>query len=252
VTYIVSGGGGAPLYPSGTAEWTAFAASRHHYVKGVATGCTITLSAIGLDGRAFDGATIERCTQPPPAPEVVLYASDVIPSGRWKLEADGAAAGGQRVRHPDGGAAKITTAVAQPVDYFEVTFNAVAGVPYRLWVRGRADGNSWANDSVFAQFDKSANASGTAQFRIGTTGATEVNLEDCSGCGLSAWGWQDNGWGVGVRGPLIYFATSGAQRLRIQTREDGLSIDQIVLSPSRYLTASPGALKNDTTILTRP
>ena len=96
------------------------------------------------------------------------------------------------------------------------------------------------------------NASGVAQFRIGTTGATEVNIEDCSGCGLSGWGWQDNGWGVGVRGPLIYFASSGVQRLRIQTREDGLSIDQIVLSPGRYLTASPGALKNDNTILIRP
>jgi hypothetical protein len=40
--------------------------------------------------------------------------------------------------------------------------------------------------------------------------------------------------------------------VRIQTREDGLAIDQIVLSPSRYLTKSPGSLKNDTTIVTRP
>ena len=77
-------------------------------------------------------------------------------------------------------------------------------------------------------------------------------MEDCSGCGLSGWGWQDNGWGVGVRGPLIYFAGNGVQRLRIQTREDGLSIDLLVLSPDRYLTASPGALKNDNTILIRP
>jgi hypothetical protein len=255
VTYIVAGGGGAPLYASGTAEWTAFASSRHHYVKGLATDCTITLSAIGLDGRAFDGTTIDRCTQPPPPPqaaEVVLYASDVSRAGRWLLEADGTAAGGQRVRHPDAGAAKIATAAAQPANYFDVTFDAVTGTPYRLWIRGKADNNGWANDSVFAQFDKSVNASGVAQFRIGTTGAAEVNIEDCSGCGLSGWGWQDNGWGVGVRGPLIYFANGGAQRLRIQTREDGLSIDQIVLSPARYLTASPGALKNDNTILIRP
>jgi hypothetical protein len=253
VTYIVAGGGGAPLYPAGTAEWTAFSARRHHYVKGVATECTLALSAIGLDGRAFDGTTISRCSPPPPAAaEVVLYASDVTPAGRWRLEPDATAAEGKRVRHPDAGAAKITTAAAQPANYFEVTFDAAAGVPYRLWIRGKADNDRWANDSVFAQFDRSMNASGAAQFRIGTTGAAEVNLEDCSGCGLSGWGWQDNGWGVGVRGPLIYFAAGGAQRLRIQTREDGLSIDQIVLSPSRYLTASPGALKNDTTILPRP
>ena len=254
VTYIVSGGGGGPLYASGTAGWTAYATSRHHYVKGAVTECTVTLSAIGLDAQAFDGATINRCTQPPPVPaaEVVLYASDVSRAGRWVLEADSTAAGGQRVRHPDAGAAKITTAAAQPANYFDVTFDAVAGTPYRLWIRGKADNNGWANDSVFAQFDRSVNPSGVAQFRIGTPGATEVNIEDCSGCGLSGWGWQDNGWGVGVRGPLIYFADSGAQRLRIQTREDGLSIDQIVLSPSRYLTASPGALRNDNTILIRP
>ena len=76
-----------------------------------------------------------------------------------------------------------------------------------------------------------------------------MNLEDCSGCGLSGWGWQDNGWGTGVMGPVLYFDTTGPQTLRIQAREDGFSIDQILLSPSLYLNASPGTLKNDATIL---
>jgi hypothetical protein len=35
----------------------------------------------------------------------------------------------------------------------------------------------------------------------------------------------------------------------VQIREDGVSIDQIVLSSGRYLNAAPGSLKNDTTIL---
>jgi len=35
----------------------------------------------------------------------------------------------------------------------------------------------------------------------------------------------------------------------VQTREDGLSIDQIVLSPVTYATRAPGAGKNDTTIV---
>jgi endonuclease/exonuclease/phosphatase family metal-dependent hydrolase len=77
----------------------------------------------------------------------------------------------------------------------------------------------------------------------------EVNLEDCSGCGVSGWGWQDNGWGVGVLGPLVYFGSTGTQTLRIQTREDGFSFDQIVLSPSTYLSSAPGASKNDGVIL---
>jgi hypothetical protein len=88
-------------------------------------------------------------------------------------------------------------------------------------------------------------------FRIGTTSAAAVNLEECSGCGLSNWGWQDNGWGVGVFGPLIRFATSGTHTIRIQVKEDGFSIDQIVLSSSTFKNSSPGALKNDTKILPR-
>jgi hypothetical protein len=50
-------------------------------------------------------------------------------------------------------------------------------------------------------------------------------------------------------GPLVYFSTSGTQTIRVQLREDGLSIDQIVLSPQTYLNSSPGAFKNDTVIL---
>ena len=76
-----------------------------------------------------------------------------------------------------------------------------------------------------------------------------MNLEDCSDCGISGWKWQDNGYGAGVLGPVIRFSTTGTQTIRVQTREDGLSIDQIVLSPSTYLNDAPGALTNDTTIL---
>ena len=46
----------------------------------------------------------------------------------------------------------------------------------------------------------------------------------------------------------MYF-TAGSQTIRIQGREDGISIDQIVLSPDTYLTTSPGQPKNDSTIL---
>ena len=56
-------------------------------------------------------------------------------------------------------------------------------MPYKLEMLGKADSNSWANDSVFVQFSGSVTASGGATWRIGTTSATEVNLEDCSGCG---------------------------------------------------------------------
>ena len=134
-----------------------------------------------------------------------------------------------------------STAVAAPAHYFELTFNADAGKPYRLWIHGRADNNHWTNDSVFVQFSGSVTTSGAATYRIGTTSAAEVNLEECGSCGLSGWTWQDNGYGAGVLGPTIQFAASGLQTIRIQTREDGLAIDQIVLSSSLFLTARPTA-----------
>jgi hypothetical protein len=341
VTYIVTGGGGAPLYASSTASWTAYSATRFHYLRGSADTCTLQIKAVGDDGSVFDSVSLDRCAQPadtaPPtvsipsptggasvrgvttvtvgatdnvgvadvqlmvdgvsvghdgaAPfafswdttgvtngthtlqasatdaagntstsaavavtvsnpvagsdDIVLYAADVPASsifGKWVRVTDATAAGGARLRNPNAGAAKRTSALAVPVDYFEMSFTAPAGVPYHLWVRGKADSDNYANDSVFVQFsDSTAN-------RIGTTGAAEMNLEDCSGCGVTGWGWQDNGYGVNVFGPNITFAASGVHTLRIQTREDGLSIDQVMLSCGKFLTAAPGSLKKDTTI----
>jgi hypothetical protein len=74
-----------------------------------------------------------------------------------------------------------------------------------------------------------------------------VNLEECSGCGESGWGWEDDGWGaVNLNGVTLRFPEGGVQTIRIQTREDGVSIDQIVLSSGKYKTTRPGTAKNDT------
>ena len=182
--------------------------------------------------------------------DIVLYASETTAkAGNWVTEADATAGGGTRIRYPDAGGAKLTTAFANPTHYFETTFVAQAGVAYRLWMRGKADANSTNNDSVWVQFSGSVDSAGTPVFRIGTTSATMFNLEECTGCGLSAWGWNDNLF-QGL-GPLLYFATSGTQTIRVQLREDGLALDQIVLSPQNYLNNAPGPNKNDTTILAK-
>jgi len=113
----------------------------------------------------------------------------------------------------------------------------------------------WRNENMRNHFNSSlavgdsVDASGLPRYQIGTTDATNFNLEECSGCGIQGWGWEDNGWGVGVTGPLVYFATTGTHTIRIQVREDGLAIDQILLSPDKYKLQSPGFSKNDTTIL---
>ncbi len=182
--------------------------------------------------------------------EVVLYAAAApVIAGAWSAVADSTAAGGSRLESPNAGAAKIATPLQSPADYFEMTFSAAANTAYHLWIRGKAIANSYANDSVHVQFDNSVDSSGTALYRIGTSSSAEVNIEDCAGCGLSGWGWQDTGYGAGVRGRDIFFAASGTQRIRVQVREDGLGIDQIVLSPAAYLTTSPGSLKNDAKVL---
>jgi hypothetical protein len=184
------------------------------------------------------------------ADDIILLASTARLAGAWRVMSTAGAAGGTATVLPNTNRAKVVTPVANPTDYFELTFTVTANVPYRLWVRGKADGNSKNNDSVHIQFTNSIDAAGAAKWRIGSTTSAEVNLEDCSGCGNAGWGWEDNGWGaVGAAGPDIRFATSGQQTLRVQNREDGFFIDQIVLSPSTYRTEAPGANKNDTTIL---
>lgn len=185
------------------------------------------------------------------ASDVILHvARSAALTGAWRVVSDTSAAGDARLENPDAGAPKLLTALAAPQDYFDATFDAEAGRPYRLWLRGRAYNNLYNNDSVFVQFSESTDGAGAPAFRIGSTDATAVVIENCSGCGLSGWGWVDNGYGS--VGPLIYFARSGQQTIRVQRREDGISIDQIVLSPATYLTASPGASKNDTRILPIP
>ena len=179
--------------------------------------------------------------------DIVLYARNASTvAGAWSSVSDSTAAGGARMANPDAGAAKLSAPLASPSSYFDVKFTPKTGVAYHLWIRGKAQNNSWTNDSVFVQFSGSSTSSGSAVFRIGTTSATVYSLEPYAGAGESGWGWQDNGYdSVGT--PIYFNSTS--QTIRIQVREDGLSIDQIVLSPVTYATTAPGAAKNDTKIL---
>jgi hypothetical protein len=61
VTYVVTGGGGATLYPVGASSWTATSASYHHYVRVTAADCVMTLEAVRKDGVVFDQFSLDRC-----------------------------------------------------------------------------------------------------------------------------------------------------------------------------------------------
>ena len=182
--------------------------------------------------------------------DIVLTASDFRVSGsRWRVVSDGSAAGGLALENPDWNEPKRDTAYLTPAHNVEATFRAAAGVPYRVWVRMRAAGDSWSNDSVFVQFSGSVTSTGAATHRIGTASAMTAFLEDGSGAGLAGWGWADNVYG-GTATP-IYFNSDADQRILIQQREDGVRIDQVVISAGTYAYAAPGAVKNDTTIVPR-
>jgi hypothetical protein len=184
------------------------------------------------------------------AGNVVIYATDIAASnlhGFTKL-ADASAAAGVKVSNPDAGAGALGAPLINPANYFDVAFNASGGTRYRVWLRMRAIADSKFNDSVFVQYSDSVDGTGAPIYRTGTTGGITVNLWTCATCGSTGWGWQRNAYWLEDAGD-VWFQNSGSHTLRVQVREDGIEIDQIVLSPTTYATNPPGPVSNDTTIV---
>jgi hypothetical protein len=112
----------------------------------------------------------------------------------------------------------------------------------------KAEGNSTGNDSVHLQFSDSVDAAGAPVARIGTSSSAEFVLQGGpSGAVPRGWGWTENGWET--VGPNLYFEAAGPTTLRIQQREDGATVDQIVISPDAYLASAPGQRRDDTLVL---
>ena len=343
VTYVVTGGGGAALYQSGTNYWTARSASIHHYLRVSVASCVLQVTAHAADGSDVETFAIDRCeaagdvsapnvtisdpsnatsvagtlqvrataaddtrvvkldlyvddvqraislTAPysfnldtttltngvhtlevraydvagrigratvsvtvsngssTSARDVVLYPADIsVIVGNWSRLTSTTGAGGFKMTSEDRGA-QNSTPLAAPADYFEASFNAPAG-DYKIWLRLRGAGDSKLNESVWVQVSDASDAAGAPLWRIGTDRALLVNLEDCGSCGISGWGWQDNAWWLG-ESSVVRFTASGPHTLRVQTREDGVDVDQIVLSPVTFFTSPPGALRDDQTIV---
>jgi hypothetical protein len=197
------------------------------------------------DGRG--GAATDRFTVTIPSiKEIVLWAADAEFEGGWTLVGDQTAGGGMRAYDPNLGAPKVTT---PPASTGSMTFRFFAdpNETYKLWIRLKGDGSSWANDSVWVWFSGATDPAGNQRSWL------SVSLEECLGCGIAGWGWEDDGWGaVNRNGGFLRFPQNPDRdptHIMIQTREDGVSIDQVVLSAEKYLATRPGAAKNDTTIL---
>ncbi len=63
VVYVTTGGGGKSLYDEDTDSdpWQVTFKETYHFVYGVIEGCTLTLSAVDLNGEIFDESVIVRC-----------------------------------------------------------------------------------------------------------------------------------------------------------------------------------------------
>ena len=193
-------------------------------------------------GALVTGLPDAASAQAPGPGDVVLWTAGASPDdvhGEWVREADETAAGDVVLRHLNQGKPRVEQALPSPTSYFEMRFTAEGSTAYHLWVRMKAQNDSTRNDSIFLQFSDSVSATGESTLRIGSTSAAEVTLQNGQTGALQGWGWSDNGFGT--LGAPIYFAADGAHVLRVQSREDGATIDQIVLSPVVFSASAPGA-----------
>lgn len=219
----------------------------------VCSHVTGTLMTATFDNVAVTAGGTAPPPPPPPttATNVVVYASDIPLAnvhGSWVQEADSSAAAGLKLATPDAAYAQTNNALASPTHYVDVTFNANAGTPYRIWLRVQALNNNKYNDSLWVQFSD-AQVNGASAYPIGTTSGLLVNLAtDSTGSSLNGWGWQNTAYWLS-QATTVTFPTTGSHTLRIQVREDGVQFDQIVLSPSQYLSSAPGGVANDSTIV---
>ncbi len=256
-TTPINGGGQIPLLIASSATPRGFVSQRvvNHYSILRTIEDAWSLAPLGQAAQAtamtdFFGS--EGGGSGPAAAEQVLYAADATAVGSaWTKTADGTAAGGMKLSNADRGADIVAAPLANPASYAEASFTAAPGTRYRVWLRMHAQGDSKWNDSVYVQFSDSVDAGGNPTYRIGTTSGYVVNLWTCSTCQSFGWGWQRNAYWLADAGD-VWFPTGGTHRIRIQAREDGAEIDQIVISPSQFANAAPGPASADATVVPKP
>ena len=82
VLYIVSGGGGASLYPVVPQSFSAYAESTYHTVLATVDSCTLKLQAIKPDGTVFDSTRLTKTclvSTPAPTPDIKIGGQIFLP-----------------------------------------------------------------------------------------------------------------------------------------------------------------------------
>ncbi len=185
--------------------------------------------AIGLSVLALSAFVNRRQS---PAPEVVVYASDLPGSALSEFDFwnDPTSPGGKLVGTPNGGGHLDPPPENDPHVTFKVRVQS--GVPYRCWIHmkvGPPKGESQAN-MFWVQFSGAVDKTGREVLRPRT------------GSYLTARGPTRLGWawvGCEAAERLIYFATTGEVTVRMQAGMEGVGFDQFILSPARFKTQAP-------------
>jgi hypothetical protein len=227
--------------------WTAIGTTNVSFAASALVGLVVCSHTTGLNTATFDHVTVSG----PSTQNVVIYAGDIATSalhGNWARASDPSSPNGSKLTSNDIGSSNPDAPLASPADYVDVSFTADAGVPYTVWLRLQATANSKYNDSLWVQFSD-ALANGSSVYPLNSANGLLVNLAtDSAATSLNGWGWANGAYWLS-QPTTVTIAASGSHTLRIQLREDGVQLDQIVLSPTTYLNSAPGPATNDSTIV---
>ena len=194
-----------------------------------------TLASVGLAVLVSGGEALAQ-KQEGPAPDVVVYASDLPESALSEFDFwnDAASPGGKMIGTPNRGDELDPPPENDPHVTFKVRVQR--GIPYRCWIHikvGKPKGKSQAN-LFFVQFTDVVDANREI-FAPGTASYLSVR-------GPAAEGWAWTGRDLAdpqASEPRIYFRTSGEVTVRMQAGMEGVGFDQFILSPARFQEKPP-------------
>jgi hypothetical protein len=177
-----------------------------------------------------------RAPSQAPAPEVVVYASDLSAGALSEFDFwnDPASPGGKLAGTPNKGEELDPPPENDPNVTFTVPVRA--GVPYRCWIHmkvGAPKGLSKAN-RLFVQFTGAVDKSNKEVLK--PRSASYLTAEAPAQIG---WTWVACDPGANVSEPLVRFKSNGEVTVRLQGGAEGVGFDQFVLSPARFLNKPP-------------
>lgn len=194
------------------------------------------LAFVGLAAVVLSASASAPLPAQVPAPEVVIYASDLTRSALSEFDFwdDAASPGSKMIGTRNTGDELDPPPENDPHVTFKVPVQR--GVPYRCWIHmkvGAPKGKSQAN-KFWVQFSDAVDKANKQVLRPGT------------GSYLTAQGPAEQGWRWVACDPanassdhLIRFGTTGEVSVRLQAGMEGTGFDQFLLSPAKFLEKPP-------------